>query len=391
MNKKLSTLYLLSFMMPMTILLISVGLPDMAKEYSAIKDIAFYLKVIMVAPAFLMFLLAPYIPEIARKFGYVRSLAIGLVIYGVFGLAGLAVGDLSTLFASRLLLGLGAGIVAAMPMMLAVLYFKGDALTNFLGHRGAMLSLGATGATIIGGFLAEFGWRYTFLGYLLAFAGLFMVVKFLPEPSLSKEEVLEEAEEEKVKIASVLKRAFIVYFTVIMMMMVFYVLPVHLPFIMIDRMALQPSVVGISLGVVAMISAYVSHRYLDIENRIARKTQFVMIFGFQGVAYLLLFASTAFYDNLTVAMVFIMAALVLVGVGSGILRPLSYNWLLEKVPSNQHQKALSLYISTLSLTLFITPFFMEPFLRILGDAHSFLLVGGVLGFLSLATALRPAK
>jgi MFS family permease len=370
MDKKASTLYLLSFMMPMTTLLISVALPSMAKEYAHIEHIDFFLKMVMVSPALMIFLLSPFVSEIAERFGYKRVLLASLFIYAFSGMVGFFITSLEWLTLSRLSLGVGAAIAGAMPMILALSYFKGDALSSFLGHRSSFLSLGSTGATIMGGLLVEFGWRYAFLGYGIGIVALTMAFYYLPDLQVQKQK-------ESVSSMGVLKKAFTPYLLVVWMMMVFYLLPVHLPFIMIDEMGLTPLVVGVTLGFVAVVSAYVSHRYLDVKKLISQKMQFIIFFALIGLAYIILYGATKSLADTHIALFMIISSIFLIGLGVGIFRPLSYELVLDSLETHEHKKGLSLYVTVLSLTLFITPLFMEPFIQLVGDTYLFLLIGVV--------------
>ncbi|MDR1015666.1 MAG: MFS transporter [Coriobacteriales bacterium] len=82
---------------------------------------------------------------------------------------------------SRVLVGIGYGLIFPLGGALFILYFKGKKRSQLLG-AGVMVQFGfAILFSLVAGFLTEIGWNYSFLTYLISLVPFVFVAAFLPE------------------------------------------------------------------------------------------------------------------------------------------------------------------------------------------------------------------
>lgn len=82
---------------------------------------------------------------------------------------------------SRVLVGLGYGLIFPLGGALFILYFKGKKRSQLLG-AGVMVQFGfAILFSLVAGFLTDIAWNYSFLTYLISLIPFIFVAAFLPE------------------------------------------------------------------------------------------------------------------------------------------------------------------------------------------------------------------
>ena len=85
------------------------------------------------------------------------------------------------IFASRIIFGLGTGLVNAKAITMVGERFTGDLQQQLQGIRCSMETLGQTVLTLIAGRLLDFGWNYTFLVFGVGYLILILFLLFVPK------------------------------------------------------------------------------------------------------------------------------------------------------------------------------------------------------------------
>ena len=119
-------------------------------------------------------------------------IVLGLLLIAVGGAMPVFLSDYGLIFLSRILLGLGIGMINARAINIIGTHFSGQERIHMLGLRGSAEVLGSAGLTILVGWLIGFGWQAAFLVYLFALPILFLFLAFVPnqenEPSQQQKE-----------------------------------------------------------------------------------------------------------------------------------------------------------------------------------------------------------
>lgn len=191
--KKVSLLGL-SFML-VTPFAVSSALPDMLVYYgnlgysTAQVELLFSLSSLMI----LGVLLAS--PLINRLFSERQALITGLLMVSFGGVLPTLTQLYPLVFASRLILGFGVGLMNAHAINIISHYYQGQERTKLLGLRGSSEVLGSATLTFLAGQLLTLGWEKSYLVYLIGLVMLGLYLIFVPK---DKQEVRTEVPGHKV-------------------------------------------------------------------------------------------------------------------------------------------------------------------------------------------------
>jgi MFS family permease len=123
---------------------------------------------------------------IADKTSRARLIAAGLLVWSLFsGLTGFAT-DFWTLFACRVMVGVGEATLGPAAISLLADYFSPSKRATVTGIYSMGIAIGAGSAAFLGGYLSQFGWREAF--FIVGFPGVVFAifVFFLREPEKRK-------------------------------------------------------------------------------------------------------------------------------------------------------------------------------------------------------------
>ena len=140
-----------------------------------------------------------------RLFPERLQLTLGLLILSISGTAPFWYQGYYFVFATRLLFGIGVGMLNAKAISIISERYHGKTRIQMLGFRGSAEVVGASILTLAVGQLLAFGWTATFLAYA---AGLVVLVLFLLFVPYHKEEVHESKQktEEVVRLTRSMKQ-----------------------------------------------------------------------------------------------------------------------------------------------------------------------------------------
>lgn len=174
---------------------VSSALPDMLVYYrnlgysTAQVELLFSLSSLMI----LGVLLAS--PLINRLFSERQALITGLLMVSFGGVLPTLTQLYPLVFASRLILGFGVGLMNAHAINIISHYYQGQERTKLLGLRGSSEVLGSATLTFLAGQLLTLGWEKSYLVYLIGLVMLGLYLIFVPK---DKQEVRTEVANHKV-------------------------------------------------------------------------------------------------------------------------------------------------------------------------------------------------
>lgn len=115
------------------------------------------------------------------------SIILGMSLIAVAGTVPVFVQQYEIMFFSRVLLGVGIGLVNAYALHMINERYEGAERASLLGYRAAMEGLGSAVLTLIAGQLLGFGWNYAFLIYIAGLPILVLYLCFVPKSAKNAE------------------------------------------------------------------------------------------------------------------------------------------------------------------------------------------------------------
>lgn len=188
----------ITLLLPITLAVmgIAVLVPDVPQLAAAFKDVPHYQYLIqggvLTMPALCVALLSPLAGWVADRFGRRLLLIASMVVYAAVGIAPTMLHSLSTIIASRVLVGICEAIVMTVSTCLISDYFQGRERESWLAGQTAVASLSSLALIPLGGLLGRmYGWRGPFGVYLFSLllaAGIWL---FTWEPEAARAQAAE--------------------------------------------------------------------------------------------------------------------------------------------------------------------------------------------------------
>jgi hypothetical protein len=234
------------------------------------------------------------------------------------------------------------------------------------------MGFSATAALVLGGVLADIGWRVPFLTYALAILVLPLIVLALYEP-LAGERCVQrpppvsdagQCVAESICVAQSRKGAspsgssipirFILFVYSVMMgiQITMYLIPVLLPFYLRGNMGASTFQSGLILSVTSISYALVALQYARVASRLDHLGVLMVGFGLIGAGYLLMWSAAGW--------TILVLGLFLAGAGQGLLIPDLTVWLAGRTPASLRGRVLGGLTTALFLGVFFSPIVGQP-------------------------------
>lgn len=175
---------------------IAANIPAIMATYPNINPTL--IELITTIPSLFIILTVPFSHAFARKFGYKRSVQLGIGIVLGAGILPVFVQSFWLVFFSRILFGIGIGLFNPLLFSLAGKLYLGKELSSVIGFQSAFEGIGGMVITFTVGQLLVMNWRNSFLAYLFALPIFFLFSFFVPDVSLEGEENRSESEKQKI-------------------------------------------------------------------------------------------------------------------------------------------------------------------------------------------------
>lgn len=360
---------------------ISPALPAIREIFADIPNPDLMVRLILTLPALFIAVGAPIAGTIVDKFGRKRLLVISALLYGFAGGAGYFINDIWLLLLSRGLLGLAVSGVMTTVTTLIADYYTGQARSSFLGIQAAASGMGGVIYLSLGGFLADIGWHAPFLIYFTAFAMLPFVIMVIYEPTLHSQQSSNDMPLDNATLRIGLM-AF-VYLVMMMTQIVFYAVPVQLPFYLEDLIGANGAQSGLAIAGLSLFFSIASASFGQFDKHLPNLYTMLLGFTITGIGFVLLTLAT---DWLLIGI-----GLVLGGFGLGLVVPNLITWLASGVPETLRGRALGGVTTSLFLGQFISPFIVTPISTQAGDGGTYAVLGVfLLVFVATAFVFRDA-
>lgn len=368
-----TTILLASTLTVMAGATISPSLPAMQTHFADVANADFWVRLVLTVPALFIVIGSPLAGQIVDKIGRKPLLLGAAILYGLAGSSGFVLNSLFAILAGRALLGLAvAGVMVSATTLIAD-YYQGDARASFMGLQAAFMGFGGVLFLSVGGFIAELSWRFPFLIYLFAWLLIPGIALTLYEPS--RPEVTAEAAAALPTAQMPSKLLVLIYASVLVQQIVFYLIPVQLPFYLEQLSGAGATQTGLAIAFAVLFSALASMGYGRLKKRLSFIKILAIAFGLIGLGYAGIGLVSSYW--------LVLFVLIPTGIGLGLMMPNLNVWTANEVPDALRGRALGGLTTFMFLGQFLSPIVSQPVKQGLGMTATYGLVGVALMVLSL--------
>ncbi|MCY4525654.1 MAG: MFS transporter [Anaerolineaceae bacterium] len=307
---------------------------------------------VLTIPALAIVLVAPLVGWIADRYGRKPLFIVSALLYGLVGSSGYIAGDMGTILVGRALFGVAvAGLMTSVAALLGD-YFSGPARARFIGLQAAAMGVGNSIFLVLGGILAEGGWRPPFLMFLAAPALLPLFILSLYEPPHVRQGQLADGQRTGAALPwPLLRLTLFVYLLVGLSQIAFYLVPLQMPFWLQQRFATSSTESGFAIGLVAFSFAISAMVYGRIGARAAHIPLAGLALALLGASFLLIALAPTSHV--------VYAGLFLCGVALGWILPNLNLWLANETPPALRGRLLGGFSAVIFLGHFLSPLLLQ--------------------------------
>ncbi|MEM9770230.1 MAG: MFS transporter [Cyanobacteria bacterium P01_D01_bin.73] len=346
------TLLLTSTLTVMAGTTIAPSLPAMEVHFTDVEENAeFWVQLLLTMPAIFIACGAPLAGQLVDTVGRKPLLIGSAALYGLAGSSGFVLDSLFQMSIGRGFLGIAvAGIMVSVTTLIAD-YYQGDRRSQFMGLQAAFMSLGGVAFLSVGGLIADVNWRFPFLIYLFSWLLIPAIIGVLYEPSSDQFEKFSisktASETQPIKAEIPFKLLGLIYGAALIMQMVFYMIPVHLPFYLRQLSQASASQSGLAIALATLFGAIPSIGYGKIKQKFSFIEILSIAFLLMGIGYV----GISFANSYAL----ILLALIPTGLGLGLLMPNLNFWTTTAASASLRGRALGGLTTCFFLGRFLSP------------------------------------
>jgi len=339
-------------------------LPHLKDIFLDVENIEFLARLMITIPSLVIAVLAPFLGHLIHKFGKKISAILALVLFGISGSGGLYLDSIDALLISRAMLGIAIASLMIVSTALVGDYFKGEERNRFMGYQSAFTSIGGVIFVVGGGILSDISWRYPFAIYLIGFILLPFVLKYLIEIDISDKK---EDTQENIELNTNL---FSIYFLAFLLMVIFYILPTQIPFLMMNSFGASGTLTGLIISLAFIFHALGSITFARLKTRFDFKIIYLIGLFIIATGFILIgFISNVYFFFITAPMM---------GFGGGIMMTNVSAWMLSRTDSSKRVKSSGYLTSSFFMGQFFSPLVTMPIVSLVGVQNSFIILGSVI-------------
>lgn len=179
-NKKITvSIILIAFACGLNITGISPILGVLSEEYA--KYGGETIRLLQTLPYLLVMAGSLVVGYLTTLFTKKKIATMGLLIIGICGILPFFTDCFAVLFATRIVIGFGFGIVGPINTAVIAEFFQPEERVNYMGLHVVGMGLGTMAGNLLGGVFAGAGYRFFYLVYVMAFISTLGVRAFLME------------------------------------------------------------------------------------------------------------------------------------------------------------------------------------------------------------------
>ena len=366
------TLLLVSSLTIMSIITISPALPQMSAHFAGVENAEFLVKLILTIPALFIAIFSPITGRLIDRYGRLKLLWFSLLLYAVAGAGGYFLDSLYHILISRAILGIAVGISMTIVITLVADYYEGLDRQKFAGLQVAFMSVGGILFITLGGILADIGWRFPFLIYLFSLLILPLSLIYLQEP------IIKKSDKSKLQLKAPLL-IWLLFVNTMIMWIIFFIIPVQIPFYLKELGVEKNALVGAAIAVSTLFSAISSISYSRLKTPFSFHTIFALGYLLLGAGYVCVYLATSY--------VLVVIAMMLAGLGIGMMIPNTNIWVMKIAPPEIRGKEIGKLTTFWFFGQFLSPIVIFPIVSALSLSRTFLVAAGILFLLSVVWIL----
>ncbi|MDO5845454.1 MAG: MFS transporter [Methanocorpusculum sp.] len=340
---------------------VAPALPLMSAAFPEIPDAV--ISFIVTLPSLAIALSGFFIGMLADKIGRIPVLAVSLAVFTLAGISASFLTSFPAILAGRVILGFGIAGIAVSTTALITDYYQGLSRTKVLGYQGAAMGIGALILETSGGLLASISWRTTFLIYCIGLIILIGVLGTMREPA--REKTASALPAVKLPVRTIA----LAYLTIFLDMLVFFILPAKLPYLVGEIHGESALASGVLLGFMGCFVALMGIVYWRAAARTSLRMRVTAAFAVLGIGCIVL----GMAENLAG----ITFGVILTGMGSGFMVPTVVNWLTSLAPRAVMGKVSGGYTVAFMLGQFFSAILAAAVLMITKTYGSMFVVFGI--------------
>lgn len=368
-----TTLLLLSMTTMMSNVAIVTSLPQLKEHFPDTAQIEFLSRMMLTLPSLAIAILAPFLGHLLHRFKRTHVLMSALFFFALAGSAGLYLPDIYSLLLSRFALGIAIAVLMILTTSLVGDYFQADERHRYMGLQSAFTSVGGLLFLLAGGALSDIDWRYTFGIYLVGILFLPLVFLYIREPShyhlLGDEK-------------GVQPRLFRIYLLAFILMLIFYILPTQMPFLMMNHFGADGKLTGMIIAMAFIFNALGALTFSRLKKYCDFNAIYMIGIAIVAVGFLLIGHVRSVY-------LFFFTSPIL-GFGGGLMMTNITAWMLHLAHESRRIKSSGYLTSALFMGQFFSPILFHPAVEYFGVQHFFVVTGLTLGGLVLTAAALQA-
>lgn len=363
------TLLFLSLTTMMSNVAVVTTIPHLKDIFIYEPNIELLSRLMLTLPSLSIALLAPFLGHLVHKMGEKRSALTALLLFSLFGSAGIYLSSIDSILASRALLGVSVAVLMIISTSLAGDYFKNEQRHRFMGLQSAFIAIGGVFFVVGGGILSDINWRYPFSIYLIGLILFPFVLFFLKEKNINEKPKDDENVQTKI---------YFIYILAFVFMAIFFILPTQMPFLMMNVFNASGTLTGAIISVAFLCNALGGITFAKIKNKYSFKAIYMLGLWIVALGFILISLIHQIY-------LFFFSAMLL-GFGAGILMTNVNAWMLHLASAEKRVKSSGYLTSSFFLGQFFSPILTMPVVHYFGVQHSFMFIGfGIIFILILFT------
>ncbi|MDD4370367.1 MAG: MFS transporter [Anaerostipes sp.] len=150
------------------------------------------IQMLVTAPALLSMIVAIASGWMVLKITKKHLVMFGALMCGLCGFFPLFIEGFQVVFYSRILLGIGIGLVTSLNTAVVVTYFEGKERAAVLGLQGACVGIGILLATTVGGWIGSIHYENVYYMHFLGIVSVILLAYLLPKETVPKKEIKEK-------------------------------------------------------------------------------------------------------------------------------------------------------------------------------------------------------
>lgn len=320
---------------------VAPALAEIAAYFSSADIFFVQLVVVLHAFAIVPSLLAAI--WLAARFSRKKVLMAGLVLFTVAGTLGALVSNIYILLFTRLLLGVGLGMVVPFSTSLIADYFEEEQRQKMMGLSSSLNMLGGMLALVLSGYLAVFSWRIPFLIYLCGLPVFLLIFFFLPDQDYEQKKGKTIPEPFPVHVYKVA-------FIMLIFSTIFFILTPTMALFLRDNALGDSRTAGFAMAFSSCfgtLSGFLLHRTLKLTGRLFLPT--MLLITSAGFSFL--------HFSTVIGMVFIGTSLI--GFSLRSIHPIFFLKATQDVPMEYSVRATAIVTATIYIGQFLAPLFQK--------------------------------